>query len=237
MDNESATIEIYRVSPAGREKAVDYVIHEIGVVIEINGELYDRVFCLPSYLEEMVLGRLVSSGYDPSWIGDIVIKQDDTEVHIYAGVSSQEPREPQKVRSETKISEEEVYTLAGKLDEKGLFFRKTGGTHVVGVCGDKSIFVEDISRHCAIDKIIGLGSISKIDLSRSVLVTSCRQTASTMRKVISTGFPIVISLSAPTELAAKMAREFGITLIGFARKGGFNIYSQDWRILRQNTTL
>jgi formate dehydrogenase accessory protein FdhD len=60
--------------------------------------------------------------------------------------------------------------------------KTTGCTHVIGICGGREIFVEDISRHCAIDKAIGLAIREGIDLSNSFLVTSCRQTASTIKK-------------------------------------------------------
>jgi len=64
------------------------------------------------------------------------------------------------------------------------------------------------------------------------LVTSCRQTYTTVKKEICTGFPITISVSAPTALAVKEADEFGMTLIGFARDKRFNVYVNDWRIVK-----
>jgi FdhD protein len=93
------------------------------------------------------------------------------------------------------------------------------------------MFIEDISRLCAIDKLIGLCIENGIEIPESVLLTSCRQTHSTAKKVLFVGFPITISVSAPTELAIRDAEKFGITLIGFARDNRFNVYTNDWRIL------
>jgi FdhD protein len=120
--------------------------------------------------------------------------------------------------------------LIKALNENSFLYQRTGCTHVIGICGDKEIFVEDISRHCAIDKAIGLAIRDGITLANSSLVTSCRQTASTIRKAIFCEIPIVISIAAPTDLAIKEANEYRITLIGFASSKGFNIYSHDWRI-------
>ncbi|TET39942.1 MAG: hypothetical protein E3J65_02700 [Dehalococcoidia bacterium] len=72
---------------------------------------------------------------------------------------------------------------------------------------------------------------NRIDLSQSVLVTSCHQTLSTIKKVIGAQIPIVITLSAPTDLAIKNADLFGITLVGFSRDQQFNLYCHHWRIL------
>ena len=119
------------------------------------------------------------------------------------------------------------------MNESGRLFRATGGTHVVGVFGSsrREIFVEDVSRHCAIDKAVGLCLKMGIPTEESVLVTSCRQTYSTMRKAVNAGFEVVVSVSAPTKEAVDIARNFGITLIGFAREGRFNVYANAWRVV------
>ena len=83
-----------------------------------------------------------------------------------------------------------------------------------------------MSRHCAIDKAVGLCLKMGIPTRESVLVTSCcRQTYSTMRKAVNAGFKVVVSVFAPTKEAVDIARNFGITLIGFARDGRFNVYA------------
>ena len=78
---------------------------------------------------------------------------------------------------------------------------------------------------------------NKFNLFNSGLVTSCRQTISTIRKVIKAQIPIVISVSAPTDLAIKEAKEFGVTLVGFCRGSRFNIYSHGWRISLETTKI
>ena len=146
------------------------------------------------------------------------------------GVSGEEKGES---NSSVAVAAEEVLEFSRKLNESGRLFRATGGTHVVGVFGSsrREIFVEDVSRHCAIDKAVGLCLKMGIPTEESVLVTSCRQTYSTMRKAVNAGFEVVVSVSAPTKEAVDIARNFGITLIGFARDGRFNVYANAWRVV------
>ena len=145
-----------------------------------------------------------------------------------SGVARKEEEEEEgESNSSVTVTAEEVLEFSRKLNESGRLFRATGGTHVVGVFGSsrREIFVEDVSRHCAIDKAVGLCLKVGIPTEESVLVTSCRQTYSTMRKAVNAGFEVVVSVSAPTKEAVDIARNFGITLIGFARDGRFNVYA------------
>ena len=145
-----------------------------------------------------------------------------------SGVARKEEEEEEgESNSSVAVAAEEVLEFSRKLNESGRLFRATGGTHVVGVFGSsrREIFVEDVSRHCAIDKAVGLCLKVGIPTEESVLVTSCRQTYSTMRKAVNAGFEVVVSVSAPTKEAVDIARNFGITLIGFARDGRFNVYA------------
>ncbi len=151
-----------------------------------------------------------------------------------SGVARKEEEEEEgESNSSVAVAAEEVLEFSRKLNESGRLFRATGGTHVVGVFGSsrREIFVEDVSRHCAIDKAVGLCLKMGIPTEESVLVTSCRQTYSTMRKAVNAGFKVVVSVSAPTKEAVDIARSFGITLIGFAREGRFNVYANAWRVV------
>ena len=227
MEGGSSGIEIFVVSRDGEEKKRDEVICEEEVVVRIDGEIH-KFYCIPSDLEEMILGNLKSRGIDPSFIK--IKKIADNEFNVDLSAVKGLTKNPQKCGSNKNLTNKEVFHSVEMLNANGLLYKKTGCTHVIGVCGDGGIFVEDTSRHCAIDKAIGLAIRGGIDLSDSFLVASCRQTASTIKKAIFCGIPIVISVAAPTGLAIKEAEEYGITLIGFADSKRFNIYSHGWRI-------
>jgi FdhD protein len=225
MGKRNTEIEILEISKDGKRNKTDELIHEEEIIVKLNGEIH-KFYCIPVDLEEMITGNLKSRGIDPSssWLKKL--SGNMFEVNF--------PQElvkiPKDCDSQRKRMKGEVFDLIEALNENSFLYKKTGCTHVIGICEDKEIFVEDISRHCAIDKAIGLAIRDGVNLSNSFLVTSCRQTASTIIKAIFCEIPIVVSIAAPTDLAIKEANKYGITLIGFASPKRFNIYSHDWRI-------
>lgn len=225
---ETNSVEIWKVSGEGRKPGLDSVICEAEVAIRVEGRLHCRLCCLPTHIEELVSGHLISQGIAPS---SIEVREEADGISVDARRQGKRTK-PKKITSQARIAEDQVFDFLRRLNQNCPLFQKTGGTHVVGLfSGGREVFIEDISRHCAIDKIVGLASKRGLDLSHSVLVTSCRQTLSTMKKAIYAQIPIVITISAVTGLAIENADRFGITLIGFAREGRFNIYSHPWRIL------
>jgi len=227
MERRSSKIEITVVSKDGERKKTSEVIREEAVVVRIDGEVH-RLYCIPSDLEAMILGNLTSRGIPPSFSKIRKIAKNEFSVDL--SLMENWPNSPQRCRSKKELASKEVFHSVEMLNENSILHKKTGCTHVVGICGEQEIFVEDISRHCAIDKAIGLAISQGIDLSNSFLVTSCRQTASTIKKAIFCQIPVVVSIAAPTDLAVREADRYGITLIGFANSRRFNIYCNGWRI-------
>jgi len=221
------SVEILKVADGRREKQLDSVVREAEVVIRVDGRTRRRLFCLPIDLEELTVGHLASHGMA---VADVQVEWEADRVSVSAKrVGTLRPR---KARSQLKLTEDGVFGLVGRLEENCPLYSTTGGTHVVALFqGSTAIFAEDVSRHCAIDKVIGSSLMRGVRLSRSVLVASCRQTQSTMKKVVHAQIPVVVTISAPTDLAIRTAEQAGVTLVGFARGRQFNIYSHDWRIL------
>ena len=225
MGKRSNEIEILEISKDGKRKKTDELVHEEEIIVKLNGEIH-KFYCIPVDLEEMTSGNLKSRGIDPSLSQIKKLGSNKFEVNVPEGLV----KTPSNCDSQKKRTKNEVFHLIEALNENSFLYQKTGCTHVIGICEDKEIFVEDISRHCAIDKAIGLAIRDGINLADSSLVSSCRQTVSTIRKAIFCEIPTVVSIAAPTDLAIKEANKYGITLIGFASSKRFNIYSHDWRI-------
>ena len=229
---ETERVEIYRISDHHREADSDLVISEDEALLRLNGENYRSFYCLPTHLEELAMGHLISEGIcSPSGIGSIEVRQEGNRFIIEAKIDQHSHRGLDKIDSEVRIGTRDVWDAVERLDRESRLFKETGGAQGAEIFGRSgSVFAEDISRHCAIDKAIGLALESGMNLTMSSLVTSCRQTGSTIYKAIRSQIPIVITISAPTGLAIESARRFGITLIGFARENRFNIYSHKWRV-------
>lgn len=225
MGKRSYQIDVLRIFKDGKQRAKDEIIHEEEVVVKLNGETHS-FYCIPADLEEMIIGNLVSRGIDVSSLS--LKKTGDTELEAIIPPTTTSPT---RCDSRKTLTKNEIFHLVERLEENSFLYRKTGCTHVIGLCeGGREIFVEDISRHCALDKVIGRAIKQGMDLTNSALISSCRQTASTMRKAAYCRIPIVISIAAPTDLARAEAQEYGITLVGFASSERFTVYCHEWRI-------
>ena len=225
MEKRSTEIEILGISRDDKWKKTDELVHEEEVIVKLNGEI-QKFYCIPVDLEDMIAGYLKSRGIDPSLSQIKKLGSNEFEVNV----PEELVKTPRNCDSKKQLTKSEVFDLIEALNENSFLYQKTGCAHVIGICEDKEIFVEDTSRHCAIDKAIGLAIRDGINLANSSLITSCRQTASIIRKAIFCEIPIVISISATTDLAIEEANKYRITLIGFASSKRFNIYSHDWRI-------
>jgi len=225
---EMENIDIWKVAGGRRVQTSDQVILETEVIVKLNGRKYRRLYCLGSHLEELALGYFLSEGLaGPS---EIEVDVKGSEVSVHRSAKARKPR-MKKITSRISVTEGQVFDWVEQLNDSCPLFKKTGGTHVVGIFGgERPLIVEDISRHCAIDKVIGLAVKNGVELSERVLVTSCRQTVSTLSKALNARIPIVVTISAPTSLAIGQAQRFGVTLVGFARGRQCNIYCNDWRI-------
>lgn len=114
-------------------------------------------------------------------------------------------------------------------------FRRTGGLHAAALFdanGSLLAVREDIGRHNAVDKIIGSALLEAgLPLSRHVMMVSGRGGFEVVHKALAAAIPILACISAPSSLAVKLARELGLTLIGFLRGCRFVVYSGEFRVL------
>lgn len=106
-------------------------------------------------------------------------------------------------------------------------FNNTGGVHSCKLCGPQGVTIhrEDIGRHNAFDKVIGAALMENIDFKASYVITSGRIPSDMVIKAVSTGVPLLVSKSAPTDVSVQIAQDMGLCIVGFARGERLNIYT------------
>lgn len=134
-----------------------------------------------------------------------------------------------------RIDPEILCKLPESLRPEQAVFSRTGGLHAAALFdadGTMIVLREDIGRHNAVDKIVGWALRGgHLPLSRHVLLVSGRGGFEIAQKALAGGIPVLASVSAPSSLAVKLARELGLTLIGFLRGRRFVVYSGEFRCI------
>jgi FdhD protein len=157
---------------------------------------------------------------------------------IFSACGSTTPYRPTlklaKIKSDLKVKAGTLLNCANSLNLIAETFRKTGGVHVAAVHrsdGALVTFAEDVGRHNAVDKVIGSCVFDRVDLDSCILTLSGRLTSDIVVKAARVRLPIVASLSAAINSGIAVARDTGLTLVGFVRGKRMNIYTHPCRIL------
>lgn len=176
---------------------------------------------------------------------DLIVDLQRLERHFYTtsacGVCGKTSIEALRIRGYPSIplgiqmKTEVIYSLPEKLRSHQNIFSTTGGLHAAALfdCQGNLIKLrEDVGRHNALDKLVGSALLSgELPWRSRIVMVSGRSSFEIVQKSLAAGAPIVCAVSAPSSLAVALAKEFGITLIGFLRGDRFNVYAGVERIL------
>jgi FdhD protein len=132
------------------------------------------------------------------------------------------------------VGADTLTALPAALSERQRGFARTGGLHAAGLFTPRGELVdlrEDVGRHNAVDKLVGRAAMDGLlPLHEHVLMVSGRASFEIVQKALVAGIPVVAAVSAPSSLAIRLARESNVSLVGFLRDGGFNVYTGRERV-------
>jgi formate dehydrogenase accessory protein FdhD len=249
-------MKITRIKDGSSSDVEDEVIVDTFLTISLNGRHVASFIYLPGSEEEAAVGYLFSAGILTSFaqVKKVTRQEYNVDVQttepITTSIQSENlitsacgsPEEWLKLRKGYKLPKVEsnpsvksivITTAMGQLNELSEVFRRTGGTHAAAFfepSGRLLCSAEDVSRHVAIDKVIGRALMTKIDLKNGFLVSTGRLASDMVIKAVYSGIPVVASLAAPFNSGIQLADATGITLIGFVRGKRMNIYTHAERI-------
>jgi FdhD protein len=149
----------------------------------------------------------------------------------FASVSDARGLEP--IASEMRVSADTLYDLIGEMARRAEMYRDSGGVHACGLAreGRLAIVREDVGRHNALDKVLGRAWLDRIPTGDAILLSTGRLSYEMTVKAAKSRVPIAVSRSAVTDLAADVADELHITLVGYARGGKLTVYTAAERIV------
>jgi len=224
---------------------------ELALTIYVNTQELVTVLCTPSKLTPLVVGFLYSEGIIKSMrdvaamrvceddaVADVKLVSNDfkppTRRMLTSGCGGGVVFAPkvQKVESSLRVTPEELLALMKSLNETARLYRVCGGVHT-SVLADNAhslVLAEDIGRHNTLDRIQGECLLRGLSTRDKVLLSTGRISSEMLLKAASMGIPVVVSRSAPTDRAVELAKEAGITVVGYARGERLSVYSHTERV-------
>ena len=125
-----------------------------------------------------------------------------------------------------------VYSLSKKINTTPSLYLETGAIHGTVLCDFKGplVYMEDVGRHNAVDKVLGHAFLNELSLCESILLVSGRVSFEIIQKALAGRIPLIAAISAPSSLAVQCAQENNQTLVAFLRGNSMNIYTGAQRI-------
>ena len=258
LDDYTREIIIEKFYEDGIEVAEDYVIKEDKIEFFLNGKRFLSVMSIAQHQDAHLVGFLLSEAVINNFsdIESIIVSEDGLKVEVIANVSDEGYANLFKEKTLTsgccigvtgnaekvfdcafittdyKVHAKDILSNMKLFNNSSKLFDNTGCVHKAElVLEDGTIFIaEDIGRHNAIDKVIGLASMNKKEVKKSVLYATGRLSMEMVVKCVMHKIPIVVSKAAVTFQGIKSANEHGVTLVGFARGSKMNVYTHSGRI-------
>jgi len=250
----------YRGDTGQFEALDDQIATEFALTVKLDGEEFATIVCSPSHLRELVYGFLASEGMIREAAQVKRLHIDEDSGFAYAELTGQPSVAREKVSkrfigsccgksrqfyfhndmltARTVMNRgtwtpEQCISLMEQLQEESSDFHSSGGVHNAALAdGDGLLAVmTDVGRHNALDKLYGYCLLHRIGTGSKAIVFSGRLSSEVVLKAAKMGCGMLLSKSAPTDLALRLAHDLGITCVGFIRGSQFTVYTHAERIV------
>jgi FdhD protein len=225
----TSSLDIVEVSGAGIRCLTKAFPREMAAEIVVDGRLVSSLSASPSMMRELALGHLVCHGLISSM--DQVEGLEIDEATVSVSLGTKKWGRP-VAGSDLLIAPDTIQAVVGGINGNSRVYHATRAVHVAVLCrGDGGVVfsAEDIGRHNAVEKVIGLALETRTDLGQTILGLSGRIPCDMVSMIWKAGIPIAVSVAFPTSDGILSARRAGITLIT-ARDGKIYIHSGDNRV-------
>jgi FdhD protein len=243
------------------QKTTDFIAEEKPIHIFVNKTFWATILCSPFELKELAIGHLLSEGIIKSIneVTDIILDEENScIVNLQPKINASEriglsrlhqrvvtsacggqstyqiSRKPKKITSKLNVQAKIIFEAVKQLNFKAKTYKQTGGVHAAALYTSKGLLAalsEDVGRHNAVDKAIGIAAIKELPFDDLFLASTGRLSGDIVFKAAKVGIPIVASLGAALDSGVQMAKKANLTLAGFVRGNRINIYTYPKRIL------
>lgn len=240
----------FRVKGGHLEEVEGEVVREQPLIVHVNGERFVTLLCSPFQLEALVVGYLwmekviedlseisridvsdVDGRADVTLTGPVTLP---TERILTSGCGGGitfriDPRLFPRLRSSMRVRPEQIAARLKELYGRAVHYHASRGIHGAALADGERLLViaEDVGRHNAVDKVKGEAMLRGIPTADRILVSTGRISSEMLLKAARMGVPVIASRTSPTEMAVGLAEQLGITVIGYVRPDGLNLYAGD----------
>lgn len=248
-----------RIKGGQVSELLDDVASEYPLTLIVDGDEFATIVCSPGDLTDLVVGFLGSEGVirvlddirsltldaEGGFARIELVRPQSTGKDYYSkrmigsccGKSRQfyfhnDARTARTLTGGLQIPVERCFEWMNALQAGSTAFRTTGGVHNAALVDESGAAVirTDIGRHNALDKLFGHCIRNRLSAKNSAIVFSGRLSSEVVLKAAKIGCPLLLSKSAPTDLALQLAEDLGITCVGFIRADALNVYTHPHRI-------
>lgn len=254
MQTANQPVEYYQYNSSGQWEAVPArIITETHVTLTINGEAWLTAICTPTDLEAMAVGFLYNEGliHAAEEISAVYLCQNGTNVDVWLTHALEKPQDWRRTTGcsggvtsvqtpgaaasgpDPIIAPQWILNSLDQLFKVQALYRESHGVHCSGLSDGQEIRIaaEDIGRHNTLDKLAGKLLLQKLDFYPRIVITTGRISSEMLQKSARMGSRVVISRTSPSSLSIQLACRLGITLVGYARRNQFNVYTHPERLM------